>query len=61
MRPAYLFWTTTPAVVTEGQFRKILDKVKLDDDSFNPTEFVPGSSGASKLYRKLMEDSGLVG
>jgi DGQHR domain-containing protein len=59
LRPAYLYWTTTPAVVTEGQFRQILDRVRLEDDSFNPNEFVPGSSGESKLYRKLMEDSGL--
>jgi DGQHR domain-containing protein len=60
LRPAYLYWTTTPAVVSEDQFRKILDRVRLNDDSFNPSEFVPGSSGASKLYRKLMEDSGIA-
>jgi DGQHR domain-containing protein len=59
LRPAYLYWTATPAVISEGQFYEILDRVKLDDDSFNPNEFVPGSSGASKLYRRLMEDSGL--
>jgi DGQHR domain-containing protein len=58
LRPAYLFWTTEPAVVPEGQFKTLFDRVNLSDDDFNPNMFVPGSSGASKLYRKLVEDTG---
>ena len=57
LRPAYLYCTTTPSVVGEDRFKIIFDKIKLDDDDFNSNEFVPGSSGAAKLFLKLVNDS----
>jgi hypothetical protein len=59
LRPAYSHWTTEPGVVTVGQFSQIFKNIKLDDGSFNPNEFLPGGSGASKLYRILIEQSGV--
>ena len=57
LRPAYLYYTTSPAVVSSEDFKKLFDRVQLSDNDFNPTEFPPGSSGASKLYRRLVDDS----
>jgi DGQHR domain-containing protein len=57
LRPAYLYCTTTPTIVSKDQFKKIFDRVRLNDEDFNPTNFLPGSSGASTLYRRLLDDS----
>jgi DGQHR domain-containing protein len=57
LRPAYLYCTTTPAVISSTAFKTIFDRVRLQDDDFNPTNFLPGSSGASALYRRLIQDT----
>jgi len=57
LRPAYLSLTTTPTVVTQGEFSKIFAKVALNDDDFSPDRFLPGTSGSTKLYHTLMEQT----
>jgi hypothetical protein len=59
LRPAYLNFTTTPEVVSAGRYSLIMEKVKLNDDDFNAEKFVPGTSGSTKLYRTLLEDTGV--
>lgn len=44
-------------IPTTPEFLTILDKVALKDSDFNKNNFLPGSSGRSKLYQKLKEDT----
>jgi hypothetical protein len=57
LRPAYLFLTTEPKVVAQADFEKIFAKCSLGDDDFNVTNFLPGTSGSTKLYNTLMEQT----
>lgn len=59
MRPAYLNFTTSPRVVGKDQFLDLLAKSSLKDSDFNRESFLPGSSGSSKLYKRLVDDTGL--
>jgi DGQHR domain-containing protein len=59
LRPAYLFCTDEPRVVTQDEFARVFGDVKLKDDDFNPTRFLPGTSGSTLLYHTLMEQSGV--
>lgn len=43
-------------VVAKGVFLRYLKKVDLEDSEFNSNEFLPGSSGESKLYNKMRVD-----
>jgi len=37
----------------------LLSKVEIDGNSFNKENYPPGSSGQSKLYKELIEYTGL--
>jgi len=58
LRPAYLSITTVPAVVSQSDFEKIFARTSLKDEDFTPTNFLPGTSGSTKLYNTLMEQTG---
>ncbi len=57
LRPAYLSVTTEPAVVSQKDFESIFMRAKLTDDDFTPTTFLPGTSGSTKLYNTLLEQT----
>jgi hypothetical protein len=57
MRPAYLHFTTSPEVVGTAQFEKLMEKVQLTDEDFNAEKFVPGTSGSTKLYHTLLDQT----
>lgn len=57
LRPAYLNFTSTPTVVAADEFLRLLKKSSLNDDDFNTENFLPGTSGATKLYHRLIEDT----
>lgn len=59
LRPAYRYFTTSNKIVSQRDFRELFDRVDLRDQDFNTEEFPPGTSGASKLYRKLKEHTGI--
>jgi DGQHR domain-containing protein len=59
LRPAYLNFTSEPAVVSKKQFASLFDRIRLVEGDFNPENFLPGTSGSTKLYRTLMEQSRL--
>jgi DGQHR domain-containing protein len=57
LRPAYLHFTTTPDIISVGKFSQVMERVRLNDDEFNTDKFVPGTSGSTKLYRLLLEQT----
>jgi len=59
LRPAYLNFTSEPAVISKQQFASIFERIGLTEPDFNPENFVPGTSGSTKLYRMLLEQSRL--
>jgi len=59
LRPAYLYFTTSPKVVSTDEFFTLIDKAALKNSDFNPTMFLPGTSGSTKLYHLLMEQTTL--
>jgi DGQHR domain-containing protein len=59
LRPAYLYCTTEPRVVGQQEFSKIFERVRLQDDDFNPQKFLPGTSGSTLLFHTLLDQSGV--
>lgn len=59
LRPAYLYFTSEPAVIARKQFASLFGKIEITEEDFNPETFLPGTSGSTKLYRTLMEQSRL--
>jgi DGQHR domain-containing protein len=59
LRPCYLSITSPGNVPETAKFISILDKIDIKDDQFTTDEFKPGSSGEGKLFRMLIEKSGL--
>ncbi|MCC0005920.1 MAG: DGQHR domain-containing protein [Methylobacteriaceae bacterium] len=60
LRPALLNITGEPRVVAKAEFADLFSKVKLTDSDFNPSNFVPGTSGSTKLFRALVDGTGVV-
>jgi DGQHR domain-containing protein len=59
LRPAYLYFTTEPRVVSKAEFASIFGQVVLSDSDFNPARFLPGTSGSTLLFNLLMQQSGI--
>ena len=59
LRPAFLSITTEPVVVSQKDFEGIFARARLSNDDFTPTNFLPGTSGSTKLYNTLMEQTGV--
>lgn len=43
------------SVIKEEQFLQYLERLQIEQEIFTVENFRPGSSGASDLYRRLME------
>jgi DGQHR domain-containing protein len=50
---AYMSLGGLDTTVSQEDFRSVFDKVKIADDDFTPENYVPGTSGQSKLYHEL--------
>lgn len=59
LRPAYLFNTSGPQVVSKEGYARVFSLIKLTDDDFNAQRFVPGSSGSTAIYNELLNQSGI--
>jgi DGQHR domain-containing protein len=59
LRPAYIWATSEPRVVKKEEFASVFARVRLKDDDFSPLNFLPGTSGSTKLYNTLLEQSGI--
>ena len=49
----------SPRVVSVEEFSQIFDAIDIPGANFTSDEYLPGGSGASKLYKELVEKSGL--
>lgn len=58
-KKAYLYSTSEPIVISKDQFASIIARSELKDSDFTTDRYPPGSSGASKLYRELLETTGV--
>lgn len=59
LRPAYLYHTTEPRVISQSEYASIFKRVSLTDEDFNPTRFLPGTSGSTNLFNTLVDQSGV--
>ncbi len=60
LKDAYMSVTDSPRVVETNEFKKILDRISIQDYELTKDTYVPGSSGQGKLYWDLKEQ-GLQG
>jgi DGQHR domain-containing protein len=60
-RIAYLNFADPGQMVTKDEFRTLFDQVKIDNEGFDRNKFLPGSSGATELYRILIQHTRLAG
>lgn len=58
-RYAYLNFAVPGEMVSVERFEGLFKTVELKDEDFNRDNFVPGSSGATRLFHTLMESTGL--
>jgi DGQHR domain-containing protein len=58
-RAAYLNFTNPGKLVAKEQFAELFKLVELEDDDFDRTKFLPGSSGAKELYQILLQQTAL--
>ncbi len=56
---AYINIKSKEGVISVNEFENALSKIKIRDNDFNPEKYTPGSSGEAKLYKELVEQSGL--
>ena len=59
LRVAYNSRERPAKIVLRDEFLEIFGKIDLEDSSFTPDEYVPGSSGERVLYDRLIEQAGL--
>ncbi len=59
MRPAVLSYDVRPNLVPKEHFEALMSKIDLPDGSFTTDNYPPGTSGETRLYRDLLDKSGL--
>lgn len=59
LRPAYRHFTTSEQDVSSDQFLELFTRVKLPDGEFNSERYKPGTSGETRLFKDLLEETGL--
>lgn len=60
LRPAFLKYSDGTQPVSISQFASVFAEIKIKDDEFIIDNFPPGTSGESKLYNRLLDESGLA-
>jgi DGQHR domain-containing protein len=55
----YLSFGKIGEVITKEEFYSIFEKIDIEEGDFNKDNYLPGTAGQGKLYRDLMERSGL--
>jgi DGQHR domain-containing protein len=58
-KDAYLSFNRFGDVITKDEFANIFNKINIDEDDFNTQNYIPGTSGQTKLYKNLVEKSRL--
>lgn len=54
LKDAYVSLVDEPRVVEKEEFAEIFSRVNIEGEALNKEEYLPGSSGAGKLYRALV-------
>ena len=57
-RQVYLQHCDEQEIVTKEECEAVFDKIDIEDHELTRDEFIPGSSGISSLYRRLMDEIG---
>lgn len=58
-REAYVSHNKIGSVAPKDFYLELLNKTTLKEEDFNRENFLPGSGGQSKLYKQLMEETGI--
>jgi hypothetical protein len=58
-RLAYVNYASPGQMVSVHQFVELFSRVNLRDDEFTRERFLPGSTGATELFRTLKTETGL--
>lgn len=56
MSDVYIELVDQPRVVSEEEFYTIFDGIDIKEEEFTKDEFSPGSSGSSRLYKRLKSE-----
>ncbi|MCA0904411.1 DGQHR domain-containing protein [Qipengyuania aquimaris] len=59
LRPVYLSACDRGEVLSREACDEIFDRIEISDEELTRDNFLPGSSGISALYRRLMKEAGL--
>lgn len=59
LREAYTHTVSSPRVVSQKEFAELFEPMKIKSTEFNSENFKPGGSGASTLFKRLMDESSL--
>ncbi len=60
LRPAYRSLASPGEIPTQDAWLALLQKVTLKDDDFTVDNFEPGTGGESKLFKRLLEETGIA-
>ncbi len=58
-RDAYVKKEQIGVEVPKEYYKELFDKTSLKEEDFNRENFIPGSGGQSKLYKQLIEETGI--
>ncbi|WP_236580512.1 DGQHR domain-containing protein [Rubrivivax sp. A210] len=59
LKPAYRSLAAPGDIPSQEAWYSLFKKVTLNDDEFTVDNFEPGTGGETKLYRRLVEESGI--
>jgi hypothetical protein len=60
LRPAYLHFSKRIGdVVQKSDFEALLENVNIDGADFVKENYLPGTTGQSKLYKQLIAETGI--
>lgn len=60
LRPCFLKYSDGTQSVGFHEFTKVFGEIRIDDAEFTIDNFPAGTSGESKLYNRLLDESGLA-
>jgi hypothetical protein len=59
LRPVYSQMNGQKGVVPVEHFSTVFGRIRIAQSGFTPTNYKPGTSGESRLYRDLMDEAGI--
>ncbi|MBW8048839.1 MAG: DGQHR domain-containing protein [Cytophagales bacterium] len=59
LKDAYLYFDRIGEIIEKDDFLTLLNRIEILESDFNRENYIPGSGGQSKLYKELLESSGI--